>query len=110
MSSEIPPRTQYLLLRSSPPADALILRQTLQENLAQAFGLTASGTHLDVLWIDPTAIEQKAETGRAVIRVDYGDDATRVLASIVASTSSPRLALIKASTFLPSLLVDDEPI
>ncbi|KAK7055564.1 hypothetical protein R3P38DRAFT_1360891 [Favolaschia claudopus] len=110
MSSKISPRSQYLLLRSSPPADVLLLRQALQENLAQAFGLTASGMHLDVLWIDTTAIEQKAETGRALIRVDHGDDATRVLASIVASTSSPRLALIKASTFLPSLLVDDEPI
>ncbi|KAJ7038874.1 hypothetical protein C8F04DRAFT_950704 [Mycena alexandri] len=108
---DLPPRSQYLLLRTYPPVGDLSLRQALQENLAQAFGLTASGTHLDVLWVDsdPKTALQDA-TGRALIRVDYGDDATRLLASIVASSSSPRLSLIKASVFLPSLLVDDEPL
>ncbi|KAJ7258078.1 hypothetical protein B0H12DRAFT_994656, partial [Mycena haematopus] len=81
--------------------EELALRQTLQENLAQAFGLTASGTHLDVLWVK---VEPDKKDGRALVRIDHGDDATRVLASIVAASSSPRLALIKASAFLPSLL------
>jgi len=104
--------SQYLLLRTYPPVGDLSLRQALQEYLAQAFGLTASGTHLDVLWVDtdPKTALQDDATGRALIRVDYGDDATRLLASIVASSSSPRLSLIKASVFLPSLLVDDEPL
>ncbi|KAJ7868521.1 hypothetical protein B0H14DRAFT_3441145 [Mycena olivaceomarginata] len=108
MSSNLVPRSQYLLLRTFPSAEELTLRQTLQENLSQAFGITASGTHLDVLWVDTTPREKDAGTGRALIRIDHGDDAARVLASIVASSSSPRLALIKASVFLPSLLVDDD--
>ncbi|KAJ7735964.1 hypothetical protein B0H16DRAFT_1574909 [Mycena metata] len=112
MPSDLTPRSQYLLLRISPPVGELSLRQALQENLTQTFGLTASGTHLDVLWVDSdakTALRDDA-TGQALIRVDYGDDATRLLASIVASSSPPRLSLIKASVFLPSLLVDDEPL
>ncbi|KAJ7613728.1 hypothetical protein DFH06DRAFT_1109032 [Mycena polygramma] len=109
MSSNLPPRSQYLLLRTSPPVEELALRQALQENLTQAFGLTASGTHIDVLWVSSKATEKDA-AGRALVRVDDGDDATRVLASIVASSSAPRLALIKASGFLPSLLVDEEPL
>ncbi|KAJ7613737.1 hypothetical protein DFH06DRAFT_1014742 [Mycena polygramma] len=108
MSSNLPPRSQYLLLRTSPPVEELALRQSLQENLAQAFGLTASGIHIDVLWVDSKT--EKNATGRALIRVDHGDDATRVLVSIVPSSFAPRLALIKASGFLPSLLVDEEPL
>ncbi|KAJ6626007.1 hypothetical protein B0H10DRAFT_1652093, partial [Mycena sp. CBHHK59/15] len=83
-----------------PHVDPFSLRQALQENLAQAFGLTASGTHVDVLWVEASG---KA-TGRGLVRVDTGEDATRVLASIVSSSSAPRLELIKASYFLPSLL------
>ncbi|KAJ6492814.1 hypothetical protein C8R47DRAFT_422648 [Mycena vitilis] len=109
MSSNLPPRSQYLLLRTSPPVEELALRQALQENITQAFGLTASGTHIDVLWVRSES-KTNEKDGRALIRVDYGDDATRALASIVASSSAPRLALIKASGFLPSLLVDEEPL
>ncbi|KAF7373803.1 hypothetical protein MSAN_00592000 [Mycena sanguinolenta] len=106
MPFDLPPRSHYLLLRTSQPVEELALRQILQENLSQAFGVTASGTHLDVLWVkEPKPNETD---GRVLIRVDHGDDATRVLASIVASSSSPRLALIKASAFLPSLLLDDD--
>ncbi|KAJ7726828.1 hypothetical protein DFH07DRAFT_970357 [Mycena maculata] len=105
MASNLPQQFQYLLLRTSPPVDALALRQALQETLALTFGLTASGTHLDVLWVETTST-----TGRGLVRVDNGPDATRVLASIAASSSSPRLELIKASSFLPSLLVDDTPL
>ncbi|KAJ7123690.1 hypothetical protein C8R44DRAFT_151589 [Mycena epipterygia] len=107
MASDLPQSAQYILLRTSPDVDELTLRKALQENIGQAFGLTASGTHLDVLWVAKTV---GTATGRGLIRVDNGEDATRVLASIVASTSSPRLELIKASSFLPSLLVDDSPL
>jgi hypothetical protein len=72
MSSNLVPRSQYLLLRTFPSAEELTLRQTLQENLAQAFGITASGTHLDVLWVDTTPREKDAGTGRALIRIDHG--------------------------------------
>ncbi|KAJ7896946.1 hypothetical protein B0H13DRAFT_2338043 [Mycena leptocephala] len=101
MPSDLPPHSQYLLLRISPPVEELALRQALQENIAQSFGITASGTHLDVLWVDSKPTEKDPGTGRALIRVDHGDDATRVLASIVASSSSPRL---RSSRRLPSSL------
>ncbi|KAJ7447326.1 hypothetical protein B0H11DRAFT_2242525 [Mycena galericulata] len=106
MAFNLPQKFQYILLRTSPPIDELALRAALQENIAQSFGLTASGTHLDVLWVEKTG----TATGKGLIRVDNGPDATRVLASIVASSSSPRLELIKASSFLPSLLVDGTPL
>ncbi|KAJ6492824.1 hypothetical protein C8R47DRAFT_975661 [Mycena vitilis] len=109
MSSNLPPRSQYILLRTSPPVEELALRQALQENLTQAFGLTASGTHIDVLWVCSHSKTSERD-GRALIRVEHGDDATRVLASIVASSSAPRLALVKASGFLPALLVDQDPL
>ncbi|KAJ7271169.1 hypothetical protein C8J57DRAFT_1065119 [Mycena rebaudengoi] len=98
----MPSSAYYLLLRTPPTVDALALRQALQESLAQSFGLTASGTHVDVLWVDGR--------GRGVVRVDTGEDATRVLASIASSSAPPRLELIRASSFLPSLLVDDAPL
>ncbi|KAF8214730.1 hypothetical protein K438DRAFT_1562465 [Mycena galopus ATCC 62051] len=102
MPFDLPLCSQYLLLRTSPPADELTLRQTLQENLGQAFGTTAAGTHVDVLWV--------GNDGRALVRVGHRADATRVLASIVTTSSSPRLVLIKTSVFLPSLLVDDDQV
>ncbi|KAF8214725.1 hypothetical protein K438DRAFT_1497494, partial [Mycena galopus ATCC 62051] len=88
--------------------DELTLRQTLQENLAQAFGTTAAGTHVDVLWVSSADSKSNSNAngndGRALVRVGHGADAMRVLASIVTASSSPRLTLIKASVFLPSLL------
>ncbi|KAJ7607546.1 SNF2 family N-terminal domain-containing protein [Roridomyces roridus] len=106
-TSNLPQPYQYLLLHVSPPADQLTLRKALQESLSQSFGLTASGTHIDVLWVgvDPKTTTAK---GTAAIRVASGEDTTRILASIVSSSSSTRLQLIRASAFLPSLLVDDD--
>lgn len=72
MPSDLPPHSQYLLLRISPPVEELALRQALQENIAQSFGITASGTHLDVLWVDSKPTEKDPGTGRALIRVDHG--------------------------------------
>ncbi|KAJ7163490.1 hypothetical protein C8R43DRAFT_1062509 [Mycena crocata] len=110
MPSDLPQPFQYLLLRTTPPADELTLRRALQTALNQAFGLTAAGTHVDVLWVQSGGDEGTDVSGRGVVRVDNGDDATRVLASIVSSSASPRLELIKSSTFLPSFLVDDAPL
>ncbi|KAJ7493528.1 hypothetical protein FB451DRAFT_1387700 [Mycena latifolia] len=108
MSSELPQTSHYILLRTSPPAEELLLRQALQDTVVQAFGLTAS-MHIDVLWVKAAAAAGDA-SGRAVVRVDNGEDATRVLAAIVASSAAPRMELIKASSFLPSLLLDDTPL
>ncbi|KAJ6578682.1 hypothetical protein DFH09DRAFT_1148078 [Mycena vulgaris] len=112
MASELPQTSHYILLRISPPVGELILRQALQDALAQAFGLTGSA-HLDILWVDQTAGTATGRgnpTGRGLVRVSNGEDATRVLAAIVASSAAPRMELIKASTFLPSLVVDDRPL
>jgi hypothetical protein len=53
----------YILLSINPPcADALKLRKAMQDGLMETFGITASGTYLDILWI--------AENGsEAVIRL-----------------------------------------
>lgn len=42
----------YILLRVTPDSDALKLRKGLQESLGQTFGLTVSGMHVDVLWME----------------------------------------------------------
>jgi len=42
----------YIHLSITPPCtDALKIRKTMQDGLAEAFGVTASGTYLDILWI-----------------------------------------------------------
>ncbi|KAJ7054587.1 hypothetical protein C8F01DRAFT_995284 [Mycena amicta] len=91
---QLPIRFEYVLLRTCPPSEALTIRQTLQESLAQSFGLTASDSHLDVLWVGATP----------------HTDASRVRAAITASVASPRMELIRNSTFLPSLLVQEQPL
>ncbi|KAJ7055197.1 hypothetical protein C8F01DRAFT_462848 [Mycena amicta] len=111
-ASQLPIRFEYLLLRTCPPSEALTIRQTLQESLAQSFGLTASDSHLDVLWVGatPQDSEQGKEYGTCVVRVASGTDASRVRAAITASVASPRMELIRNSTFLPSLLVQEQPL
>jgi hypothetical protein len=50
----------YILLSINPPcADALKLRKAMQDGLMETFGITASGTYLDILWI--------AESGSEVV-------------------------------------------
>ncbi|KII83656.1 hypothetical protein PLICRDRAFT_448119 [Plicaturopsis crispa FD-325 SS-3] len=95
----MPSRFHYIRFSLSPPCtDPLILRKTIQDAMTQTFGLLSS-TYTDVLWI--------ADDGSAsVLRVDKGDAAT-VMAAAVAATNSPRLALVKESPFLPSLLSVD---
>ncbi|KAF7317222.1 hypothetical protein HMN09_00457300 [Mycena chlorophos] len=109
--SSLSPRFEYLLLRVSPQSDALKLRQSIQESLTQAFGLTASDASIDVLW---TGSEAPAPAtgggnpdshGRCVVRVAAGPDAARICAAITASTAPPRLELVRKTGFLPGLLV-----
>jgi hypothetical protein len=55
-----PKKYSYIHLSITPPCtDALKIRKTMQDGLAEAFGVTASGTYLDILWI--------AEVGSDVI-------------------------------------------
>jgi hypothetical protein len=50
----------YIMLSINPPcADALRLRKVMQDGLTETFGITASGTYLDILWI--------AESGSEVV-------------------------------------------
>jgi hypothetical protein len=51
---------------------------------------------MDVLWVAENGIE-------AVIRASQRD-AVKIMTSVVASTASPKMSLIKASAFLPSPL------
>ncbi|OCH92559.1 hypothetical protein OBBRIDRAFT_726545 [Obba rivulosa] len=91
------PSHHYIRFSISPPsADALSLRKALQDALAQAFGLVAANTYVDVLWLADDGAE-------AVVRVARSD-VPRILASVAAAAGSPRLALLKESAFLPSLL------
>ncbi|KZP05376.1 hypothetical protein FIBSPDRAFT_847812, partial [Athelia psychrophila] len=51
--SILPAEYHYILFALAPPCDALLVRKALQDALAQAFGLTSAGTHMDVLWVSP---------------------------------------------------------
>jgi len=68
----------------------------MQDGLAETFGVTASGTYLDILWI--------AEGGSDVIIRLAVEDAPNFLAAVVATTTPPRFSMIKETCFLPSLL------
>jgi hypothetical protein len=47
--------------KDDEPVDAVTLRKSLQEALTQTFGLSGSGTYIDVLWTG---------SSEAVVRVD----------------------------------------
>jgi len=45
-------KNSYVHFSIKPPCtDALKIRKTMQDCLVEAFGVTASGTYLDILWI-----------------------------------------------------------
>ncbi|KAF9450517.1 hypothetical protein P691DRAFT_462732 [Macrolepiota fuliginosa MF-IS2] len=91
----------YIRLKVSPPSsDALAIRKTIADALSQAFGLTAEGAHVDILFIT----HDRAE---CVLRV-RSHDAPRLLTSLVSWSEHIRFSLIKETSFLPSLL--NEPI
>lgn len=85
----------YILLSINPPcADALKLRKAMQDGLMETFGITASGTYLDILWI--------AESGSEVVIRLSEKDAPRVMAAVVITPASPRISTIRQTNFLPS--------
>ncbi|KAG2757710.1 hypothetical protein P692DRAFT_201734647, partial [Suillus brevipes Sb2] len=85
----------YILLSINPPcADALKLRKAMQDGLMETFGVTASGTYLDILWI--------AESGSEVVIRLAEKDAPRVMAAVVITPASPRISTIRQTNFLPS--------
>ncbi|OAX36926.1 hypothetical protein K503DRAFT_268521 [Rhizopogon vinicolor AM-OR11-026] len=91
----------YIHFSIKPPCtDALKIRKTVQDGLEEAFGVTTSGTYLDILWI--------AEGGSNVIIRVATKDASKFLAAVVTTTMSPRLSMIKETCFLPSLLLSKE--
>ena len=52
MQRSLPSDYHYIRLAVSPSNnDALGLRKTLQDALAQTFGITASSTYIDILWV-----------------------------------------------------------
>ncbi|KAG2344632.1 hypothetical protein BDR05DRAFT_961537 [Suillus weaverae] len=86
----------YIHLSINPPcADALKLRKVMQDGLAETFGITASGTYLDILWI--------AESGSEVVIRLSEEDAPKLMAAVVITPASPRFSTIKQTSFLPSL-------
>lgn len=51
-------RHSYIHFSINPPCtDALKLRKAIQDGLAETFGITASGTYLDILWIAESGSE-----------------------------------------------------
>ncbi|KAI0633014.1 hypothetical protein C8Q77DRAFT_1121076 [Trametes polyzona] len=94
---------RYIRFAVSPPcADALTLRKTIQDALGQSFGLVSSHTYVDLLWI--------SDEGTAVVVRIGENDAPKLLAAVTASNATPRLSLVKESSFLPALLSVDAPI
>lgn len=52
MPHSFPSDYHYIRLAVSPSnTDALVLRKTLQDALTQTFGITASSTYIDILWV-----------------------------------------------------------
>ncbi|KAK0205535.1 hypothetical protein DFS33DRAFT_1258169 [Desarmillaria ectypa] len=89
--------TDYHYMRFSvypKGADALSLRQAIQNALVKTFGIASGSIYLDILWV--------AEDGNEmVIRTTKGDS-TRIVAAVT-SASTPRISLQRESSFLPAL-------
>ncbi|KAG0706243.1 hypothetical protein DFH29DRAFT_798653 [Suillus ampliporus] len=86
----------YIHFSINPPcADALKLRKSMQDGLAETFGIIASGTYLDILWI--------AESGSEIVIRLSVEDAPKLMAAVVTTPASPRFSTIKQTYFLPSL-------
>ncbi|KAF8999877.1 hypothetical protein BDQ17DRAFT_1246205 [Cyathus striatus] len=100
---QFPEERHYIRFSLSPATtDELRIRKAISTALAQSFGITAESTYVDVLWVSGDGKE-------CVLRV-HQSDATKVITSLVSSSDTPRLALVKESPFLPSLIVSSEPL
>ncbi|RPD63360.1 hypothetical protein L227DRAFT_521441 [Lentinus tigrinus ALCF2SS1-6] len=92
----------YIRCSVSPVCtDVLAIRKSIQDALGQSFGLVSSHTYVDLLWL--------AEDGSEVVVRIGPSDAPKLLAAMTAWTGSPRLSLVKESSFLPSLLSVETP-
>ncbi|KAI9058765.1 hypothetical protein FKP32DRAFT_1581165 [Trametes sanguinea] len=102
MPRKLSSKYRYIRFSVSPPsADVLTLRKLIQDALAQSFGLVSSHTYLDVLSL--------SDDGSSLVLRIGENDAPKLLAAVTASTASPRLSLVKQSSFLPALLSADTP-
>ncbi|KAF5376733.1 hypothetical protein D9615_007892 [Tricholomella constricta] len=103
MQHSLPTQYHYVRIAVAPVTgrDALGLRKAVQDALTQTFGVTSAALYVDFLWV-------AEDGGQFVIRVQK-DDASKILAAIVAS-DAPKLSLVKESPFLPSLISVDEPL
>jgi hypothetical protein len=104
----------YIHFSVEPPCtDALKLRKTMQDGLAEVFGVTASGTYLDILWIAEggsdviirLAVQSVMSKKTIFVSNELNiRDTPNFLAAVVATTTPPRFSMIKETCFLPSLL------
>ncbi|KZT21289.1 hypothetical protein NEOLEDRAFT_1073672 [Neolentinus lepideus HHB14362 ss-1] len=91
------PRYYYVLFSVSPAqSNVLSIRKKIQDALTEVFGITQSGDYMDILWTAEDCSE-------ILIRMATTESPV-LLAAVVTFRSSPRLSVIKRSTFLPSLL------
>ncbi|KAI0050681.1 hypothetical protein FA95DRAFT_1486839 [Auriscalpium vulgare] len=99
MAAPLPPTAHYIRFSLAPAcADALLVRRAIQDALTQSFGLTASSTYLDILWVADSGEEAVVRTGVS--------DAARVMAATAVYAGRMRLSVVKESSFLPSLSAD----
>ncbi|KAI0693094.1 hypothetical protein C8T65DRAFT_70217 [Cerioporus squamosus] len=100
MPRRLTPDYHYIRFSVSPACtEVLTIRKSIQDALGQSFGLVSSHTYVDMLWM--------AEDGSEVVVRIGPNEAPKLLAAVTAWTGSPRLALVKHSSFLPSLLSVD---
>ncbi|KAF8550648.1 hypothetical protein OG21DRAFT_1513730 [Imleria badia] len=99
--SHLQPTHHYIRLSMQPRCtEVLLIRKSIQDALADMFGLTSAGTYIDVLFVNELGSE-------SVVRV-HPEDAPRILAAVVgASRASIKCSVVKESSFLPSLVSDD---
>lgn len=89
----------------------------MQDSLAEAFGVTASGTYLDILWIaedgSNVILRIVAESVMSKKFIFAGNeldirDAPNLLAAVVTTTmGSLRFSMVRETSFLPSLLSNE---
>lgn len=85
----------------------------MQDGLMETFGITASGTYLDILWIAESGSEVVIRLAEKsvheydifflppVTQIDIRD-APKVMAAVVITPASPRISTIRQTNFLPS--------
>ena len=121
MSRRLTSDYHYIRFSVSPACiDILAIRKSMQDALGQSFGLVSSHTYVDVLWLAEDGSEVVVRIGpRYAFFADGAfqeadhlialSEAPKLLAAVTAWTGSPRLSLVKESSFLPSLLSVSTP-